>query len=247
MARDKKIVMISAIIQARLGSTRLPGKTLMTLEDESLLGHLVMRVKASRFVNDIIIATTEHQRDDAIEDFAVQRGLKFYRGSEDDVLDRFYQAAVKFGAENIVRVTPDCPMLDPEVMDLVLSSYVHGEYDYVSNILPPTYPDGLDTEIFSFPALEKAWKESKLPFEREHVTEYIIHHPELFRLFNVEKPGDSAAWLRWTVDTKEDFEFAKQVFAKLYSPQKIFYMEDIVRCLDENPSLLDINHRDVQK
>lgn len=233
--------MIAAIIQARMGSTRLPSKTLMTLEDETLLGHLILRVQASVHIDDIIIATTDKARDNVIADFAVKRRIKLFRGSEDDVLDRFYKAAVRYDIEHIVRVTPDCPMLDPKITDLVISHYMKGNHDYVSNIIPPTYPDGLDTEIFSFNALEKAWKEAKLPFEREHVTEYIIHNPKLFRLFSVKNKGEDLSGMRWTVDTKEDFEFAKQVFAKLYSPQNIFHMHDILKLLEESPYLININ------
>jgi spore coat polysaccharide biosynthesis protein SpsF len=232
---------VTAIIQARLGSTRLPGKTLMKIEGESLLGHLVARVSASNYVSNIIIATTEHDRDDEILEFAKGRGLICFRGSEEDVLDRFYKAAVKFKVEHIVRITPDCPMLDPAVMDLVISTYVNSGYDYVSNTISPTYPDGLDTEVFSFDVLDKVWKEARLPSEREHVTAYIVKHPELFKMHNVKKEGDGLSWMRWTVDTERDFEFVKKVFSKLYKSGKIFFMDDIVNLLINSPELMKIN------
>jgi spore coat polysaccharide biosynthesis protein SpsF len=232
---------VTAIIQARLGSTRLPGKTLMEIEGESLLGHLLSRVRASKLVNDIIIATTDEKRDDPIVEFARNREVNCYQGSENDVLDRFYQVASEFKVENIVRITPDCPMLDPVVMDSVISKYVDGGYDYVSNTITPTFPDGLDTEVFSFAALEKAWKEAALPSEREHVTAFIVNHPELFSHLNVAKQGKDLSWMRWTVDTGQDLEFAKKIFAELYSPDKIFYMDEIISLLERKPELLDLN------
>ena len=213
----------------------------MLIEGKSLLGHLVKRIKASRYVNDIVIATTTNERDNAIVEFAKAENLKFYCGSEDDVLDRFYQASVLYGLETIVRVTPDCPMLDPDVMDIVISKFSEGNYDYVSNVITPTFPDGLDTEVFSFQSLEKIWHEARLPSEREHVTAYILKHPELFRQFNVKREGEDLSWMRWTVDTQRDLEFVNKIFEYLYTPNEIFHMEDVLDLLKENPQLLKIN------
>ena len=213
----------------------------MLIEGKSLLGHLVKRIKASRYVNDIVIATTTNERDNAIIEFAKAENLKFYCGSEDDVLDRFYQASVLYGLETIVRVTPDCPMLDPDVMDIVISKFSEGNYDYVSNVITPTFPDGLDTEVFSFQSLEKIWHEARLPSEREHVTAYILKHPELFRQFNVKREGEDLSWMRWTVDTQRDLEFVNKIFEYLYTPNEIFHMEDVLDLLKENPQLLKIN------
>ena len=213
----------------------------MLIEGKSLLCHLVKRIKASRYVNDIVIATTTNERDNAIVEFAKAENLKFYCGSEDDVLDRFYQASVLYGLETIVRVTPDCPMLDPDVMDIVISKFSEGNYDYVSNVITPTFPDGLDTEVFSFQSLEKIWHEARLPSEREHVTAYILKHPELFRQFNVKREGEDLSWMRWTVDTQRDLEFVNKIFEYLYTPNEIFHMEDVLDLLKENPQLLKIN------
>ena len=213
----------------------------MLIEGKSLLCHLVKRIKASRYVNDIVIATTTNERDNAIIEFAKAENLKFYCGSEDDVLDRFYQASVLYGLEAIVRVTPDCPMLDPDVMDIVISKFSEGNYDYVSNVITPTFPDGLDTEVFSFQSLEKAWHEARLPSEREHVTAYILKHPELFRQFNVKREGEDLSWMRWTVDTRDDYDFVCKIFELLYHPNEIFHMEDVLALLKENPQLLKIN------
>ncbi len=204
------------------------------------MGHLVKRIKASRYVNDIVIATTTNERDNAIVEFARDKNIKYYRGSEDDVLDRFYKASIEFRLKTIVRVTPDCPMLDPDVMDIVISKFTKGNYDYVSNGMIPTFPDGLDTEVFSFNALEKAWCEAKLVSEREHVTAYIYKHPELFRLFNVKRKGEDISWMRWTVDTQSDLEFIKGIF-QLLGNRDIFHMDDVIEVLRGNPDLLRIN------
>lgn len=232
---------ITAVIQARLGSTRLPGKTMMMLEGATLLGHLVARVKASKYVNDIVIATTVKPADDEIERFARDNNLKCYRGSEDDVLDRFYQAGVEFGVETVVRVTPDCPLLDPAVVDMVVSKYLEGSFDYVCNNLVPTFPDGLDTEVFSFKALTRAWNEAVLGSEREHVTPYIRNHPELFRLFNVKREGEDLSRMRWTVDTQRDFEFVKEIMLNVKAYGGVFYSNDVVALLKARPELMDIN------
>lgn len=231
----------TAVIQARMGSTRLPGKTMMTIEGEPLLGHLVKRIKAANYVNDIIIATTVNKRDDEIVEFAINNNLKFYRGSEDDVLDRFYNACLEFSVDTIVRVTPDCPLLDPRVVDIVISKYIEGNYDYVSNVIIPTFPDGLDTEVFSFKSLKKAWYEAKLLSEREHVTAYIIKHPNKFRLFNVKKEGENLSWMRWTVDTQRDLEFIRAVFLTMKCRNGIFYSEDVIDALKNKPDLMKIN------
>ena len=232
---------ITAVIQVRLGSTRLPGKSLIKIKGESLLGHLLMRVKASSYVNDIVIATTTEERDEEIVKFAKERDINYYRGSEKDVLDRFYKTCLEYDIKTIVRVTPDCPMLDPKVMDNVISHYLSDGYDYVSNTITPTFPDGLDTEVFSFQALEKTWNGAVLPSEREHVTPFMVSHPELFKLFNVRKKGEDLSRMRWTVDNREDLEFAINIFDKIQTREKLFYMEDVLEVIGINPDLIDIN------
>lgn len=232
---------ITAIIQARLASTRLPGKTLMALAGNTLLGHLVRRVQACRQVSEIIIATTTNPGNDAIVAFANSNNLKYFRGSEEDVLDRFYKTAIRYNAEAVVRVTPDCPLLDPSIVDTIIAKYQEGPYDYVSNVITPTFPDGLDVEVFSFQSLEKAWKEAKLPSEREHATSYIIKHPERFRLFNVMKSGGDLSWMRWTVDTRQDYEFVQEIFSKIPNNESIFHMEDVIKVLENHPELMELN------
>lgn len=237
---------ITVIIQARLGSTRLPGKTLMTVCGKSLLEHLIERVKSSKLVNRIILATTIKEQDRAIVEIAKKNGLLFYRGSENDVLDRFYRTSIAFNAKIIVRVTPDCPILDPRVMDLVISNYIDGDYDYVSNTINPTYPDGLDVEVFSFKALKKAWADARLASEREHVTAYIVKHPELFRILNVRRIGIDLSHMRWTVDTQYDLDFIRKIFSLFQKEEHLFFMEDVLKALEENPDLMKINKKTIR-
>jgi spore coat polysaccharide biosynthesis protein SpsF len=192
-------------------------------------------------MNDIIIATTTKEKDNAIVSFARNNDIKFYRGSEEDVLDRFYKTAIEYDVKTIVRVTPDCPLLDPKVMDSIISQYIDGNYDFVCNTITPTYPDGLDTEVFSFETLEKIWKETKLPSEREHVTPYIYNHTELFKIFNVKKEGEDLSWMRWVVDEEVDYRFVTEVYKHLYRYGEIFYMDDVLDLLSKHPELNDIN------
>jgi spore coat polysaccharide biosynthesis protein SpsF (cytidylyltransferase family) len=232
--------MIAAIIQARMSSTRLPGKTLTEIAGEPVLAHLVRRAKLIPRLERVIIATTTNTADAAILQFAEERELPVFVGSENDVLDRFYQTARKFEVSTIVRVTPDCPLMDPHVAGTVLAEYLRlqPEADYVSNVHPPTYPDGLDTEVFSFDALARAWSEAEKPSEREHVTPYMRNHPELFRLVNVQHDQDLSS-LRWTVDEPADLEFARAVYSHFASPS--FGMEDVLRLLRQHPELAELN------
>ena len=233
--------MIAAIVQARMGSTRLPGKTLMDLAGRPLLGHLVDRARRIPGLDAVVVATTDRPADRAILDFAAAEGLPVYAGSENDVLDRFHQAADRFGVSVVVRVTPDCPLLDPTVAGLVLKRFLDagGGLDYASNTQPPTFPDGQDTEVFSAAALARAWREARLPSEREHVTPYIWKHPDRFRLASVRHAEDLSA-LRWTVDEPADLDFVRAVHARL-GAQGTFGMEDVLALLRREPALLEIN------
>lgn len=234
---------VLAVIQARLGSTRLPGKTLAEIGGRPMLAHVVERASLIPGVNGVVIATTVNLKDDRLVEFAKSAGLPWARGSEEDVLDRFHLALREQPADVIVRVTPDCPLLDPEVSGLVLSEYRrrNGTVDYVSNVHPPTYPDGLDTEVFSREALERAWSEARLPSEREHVTVYMWRHPERFRLANVRHSEDLSRY-RWTVDTPADLEFVRAVHGAL-SPavRSRFGMTEVLALLRERPELQSLN------
>jgi len=234
---------LAAIVQARMGSTRLPGKTLAEIGGKPLLQCLVERINASRFVNNVIIATTVKAQDDVLAEFAQKLGLKYTRGSEEDVLDRIYQAARSYGVEHIVRVTPDCPLLDPRVVDEVIEVYLSGRYDYVTNTLRYTYPDGLDVEVFSFGALEQAWREARLPSEREHVTSFVRNSGQ-FRLFNAEN-SVNLSHLKWSVDTEEDLAFVRSVYEKLQANGGIFHLDDVLVLLRNYPELVSVNQRSI--
>src|SRR5215470_15506655 len=164
---------VVAIIQARMGSTRLPGKVLLDIAGQPMLGRVISRVCRAKTIEQIVVATSTAAADDAVSAFCAERGIVCFRGSETDVLDRYYQAARLVQAKTIVRITADCPLLDPEVIDLTVSRFLEGGWDYISNVNPPTFPDGLDTEVFSFAALERAWREATSVTHREHVTPYL--------------------------------------------------------------------------
>ncbi|MDD5290984.1 MAG: glycosyltransferase family protein [Patescibacteria group bacterium] len=230
--------MITAIIQARMNSTRLPGKILKKIKGKPILELLVERLRHCQKIDKIIIATTKNPADAATVALAKKINCPYFIGDEDDVLDRIYQAAKKYKADIIARVTADCPLHDPKIVDDLIDFYLKNKnkYDYVSNVNPPTFPDGLDLWIFPFKTLERAWKEAKLKSEREHVCPYIWKNPHLFRVGHFESKTDYSH-LRWTVDDNTDFEFIKKIFAGLYRKGKIFSMGDILNFLDQNPAL----------
>jgi spore coat polysaccharide biosynthesis protein SpsF (cytidylyltransferase family) len=231
---------IAVIIQARMGSRRLPGKTMADVAGAPMLSHVVRRAAAIPGIERVVIATTPQPADRVIVDFASRNGIPVFVGSEDDVLDRFHQAARHVGATVVVRVTPDCPLLDPAVSGLVLARYLQdGTLDYVSNTQPPSFPDGLDTEVFSFQALEVAWQNSVLRSEREHVTPYLWKRPELFRTACVHHDRDLSA-MRWTVDEPRDLEFVRKVYDHL-GTDRCFAMEDVLDLLRRHPGLAATN------
>ena len=234
--------MIAAVVQARMGSSRLPGKTLEDIAGRPMLGRLVDRARAIPGVEQVVIATTDQPADRAILRFAEAEGLPASTGSEQDVLDRVYRAATRFGVSVIVRVTPDCPMLDPEVSGRVLAEFrrLEGAVDYVSNVHPPTFPDGLDTEVFSLDALETAWREATLPSDREHVTPFIWRQPARFQLANIAHAEDLSSQ-RWTVDTAADLAFARAVYDAIGGAGRMFGMAEVLKLLAVNPGLRDLN------
>lgn len=242
---------IVAIIQARMGSTRLPGKIMMDLAGRPLLMHVVNRVCASRGIDEVIVATTTKDLDDVVERFCQEHSVKCFRGDEQDVLNRFYQTAKDHVADIIIRVTADCPLLDPQLLSAMIEQFVRRtaervRVDYLSNTLKRTYPRGLDAEIFSFAALEKAWKEARQPEDREHVTSYIWKHPEHFYLQNYSQRED-LSFHRWTVDVKEDLAFIQLVYTALYQPQAIFSTIEVLKFLNAHPELLKLNMHVQQK
>lgn len=230
--------MKTAIIQARMTSTRLPGKVLEDLGGAPLLGRVVERALRATRINQVGVATTDRASDDPVADFCREAGIRCFRGDEHDVLDRYRQAAAAFGGEVIIRLTADCPLLDPAVIDRVIEGFESADFDYASNTVKPTFPDGLDTEVFTRRALETAWRDAALPSEREHVTPFIWKRPEQFRIHSIEQPVDLSA-LRWTVDDAADLDFVRAVFARLEPGDTA--MEDVLALLDRHPDLGSIN------
>lgn len=203
--------MTGAIIQARMGSSRLPGKVLAEIGGKPMLSYVVSRARQARRLDALVVATSRNANDDPIAGWCREAGVSCFRGDEHDVLDRYRSAASAFGFDVIVRLTADCPLLDPAVIDHVIDEFRGGDFDYVSNTIAPSYPDGLDTEVVRRDALERAWREATLPSEREHVTPYIWKRPELFRLENVGREPN-LSYLRWTVDEPEDLELVRRVY-----------------------------------
>lgn len=232
--------MIIAIIQARTGSTRLPNKVLMPLMGKPMIAHVIERVKAAQKVEQIVLATTTHESDKALADVAESLGVKCYRGSEDDVLDRYYQAAKTHNASVIVRITGDCPVIDPKVIDQTIGLFQSDNYAYANNFIHRTFPDGLDTEVFTSDALETAWKEAQLKSEREHVTPYLYKHPDKFPQAGLVQAPDLSHY-RWTVDEPVDFEFIQAIYEALYPQNPFFDMHDIAAFLANNPDLVKLN------
>ncbi len=241
--------MITAIIiQARMNSTRLPGKVLKEVLGKPLLAYQLERLDRVKAVDKIIVATTVNDEDQLIVDCCDRLNIPVFRGSEDDVLERYYGAAVAYGVDNIVRVTADCPIIDHRVIDKVVAFFLKNksEYHYVSNALNETYPRGLDTEVFSFDVLCEAYKEASAKPDREHVTSFIYRQPERYRLGNISY-HENLSCHRWTVDTPDDFELLRRIIEMLYPQNKDFSLEDVLLLLAKNPNWLTINRHVRQK
>ena len=232
--------MILAIIQARMGSTRLPGKVLMNLEDKTVIEHVVDRVCKSKLINKIVVATSIDSNNLPMVKLCAEKNISIFIGSEDDVLDRFYQTAKLFNPDHIVRITADCPMMDPNIIDLTIERHFSSKADYTSNTITETFPDGEDVEIFTFNSLKRAWNEAKLSSEREHVTPYIRNN-DLFKIESISNKENFSS-KRWTLDNREDFEFMKVVFRNLYCINNYFGMDMIVDFLKKNPDIEKINN-----
>lgn len=239
---------VVAIIQARLGSTRLPGKILKKVLSKPLLEYQIERVRRAKTIDQIIIATTIKEKDDPIIELCDKLYIPYYRGSEEDVLSRYYEAATKFQADVVVRLTSDCPIIDPNVIDKVVNCYLEhqNEYDYVSNTLIRTYPRGLDTEVISYRVLKQIFEEANEQIYREHVTTYLYNNYEKFKLLNVQNDSNESKH-RWTVDTKEDFDLIKKIIQELYPKNDNFLIKDILNLLQENPEWYYINQHVKQK
>ena len=225
--------MITCILQTRMGSTRLPGKVLMKINDDNLvLDFVIKQLRFSKLIDEIIIATTNLEQDDIIEQYAVDNGLECFRGSSLDVLDRYYQCAKKFNLSTIVRVTSDCPLIDPVIIDRIIEKFKDGKYDYVSNFLSHTFPNGTEAEIFTFNILENAWQNAKESFQREHVTPYIYHNQGKFCLGQIRNENDYSNF-RWSVDKENDLELVKIITSKIN--KNPILMDDIIQLFIHEP------------
>jgi len=235
-----------AVIQARMGSTRLPGKVLIDLAGEPALTRVINRTGRARTVDTVIVATTTKSRDDPLADLCAASGTACFRGSETDVLDRYYQTALQHDLDMIVRITSDCPLIEPTIIDLVVTGYLEraGTLDYASNIIPRrTWPRGLDTEVMSIEALTRAWRESEDPDHREHVTPYIYSVQGGFSIHSVEH-ADDFSHHRWTLDTPEDLEFLQLIYT--HFGRDDFAWTEVIALLEQNREWVDIN-RDVKQ
>ena len=224
----KATIKTLAILQARVSSSRLPGKVLLPILGEPMLLRQIERLNRCSGLDKLIVATSTDPTDDSLELECEKRGVECFRGSLNDVLDRFIQAANPYDPETVVRLTGDCPLADPALIDEVIKYFYEGNYYYVSNCDPPTFPDGLDVEVMRFSSLEAAHREAVLPSDREHVTPFIRSHPERFRLGNYAC-DTNRSHLRWTVDEPEDFEFVRSIYEKLYPAKPDFGTDDILR------------------
>ena len=231
--------MITCIIQARMGSTRLPGKTMEKItKDERVIDFVVEQLKFSKIIEKIIVAIPDSIEDDVTYNHLLSKKIQTYRGSSRNVLDRYYQCAKNISSSVIVRVTADCPLIDPEIVDKVITKFIKNKFDYVSNTHPRTFPYGTETEVFSFNALEKAWNETRNDFDREHVTPYFYKNPNKFSIGNVIQEKNQSNY-RWTIDYNEDLELVKYIANNII--KKPILTSDIINLIIKNPNLLKIN------
>lgn len=232
---------VNAIIQARRGSTRLPNKIFMDIHGAPLLWHVVNRLTYVDLIDEIIVATTTDPKDDLTEEWCKKNNIKYYRGSEDDVLNRFYNAAAKFPCDAIVRVTADDPFKEPNIINNIIKKFIDENLDLSTNVFPPSYPEGLDCEVFTFDVLQTMEKTTNDTYDREHVTPYIYNNPDKFKIGNVISTHNLSSY-RWTIDTKEDYEMVNAIYDKRKNKSdEILLMEEIFEILEENPEIVEIN------
>ena len=236
---------IITVIQARMGSTRLPNKVMLSICGKPLLIRMAERVMRAELCGTLVIATSTNIEDDVIEDLCINEGLNYFRGHPTDLLDRHYKAALKFNADAIAKIPSDCPLIDPVIIDKVYKLYLNNDFDFVSNLHPASYPDGNDVEIFSFKTLETAWNEADKDFEREHTTPFIWERPDRFRIGNItwETGKDFSASHRWTIDYEDDYLFIRAIYEELYPHNPHFSMQDILTLIGEKPYLSNINNK----
>lgn len=231
-----------ATVEARMASSRLPGKILKNILGKSSLERLVERVRRSRLIDEVVVATTINPQDDAVETWAKKTAVSFYRGSEEDVLLRVLEAAKAFQADIIVELTGDCPLLDPVLIDQVIEKYLHSDYDYVSNNKERSYARGFDAQVFSVKVLDEVSRLTKDPADHEHVSLYIYEHPERYKLFTLWAPERlHAPDLRLCVDTPEDFFVVESIYKALYPKKPDFDAEEIMNFIKQHPEIAQVN------
>jgi len=239
---------VVAVIQARMGSTRLPKKALKKILDKTLIEWIKYRLSFSIEIDQIVLSTADNKENNLLIEHAKEINLEYFRGSENDLVSRLYKTAKKFKADAIVRITGDCPLIDPSIVDNLIKAYRKDkELDYVSNIVPPTFPDGMDAEIVSFNVLKKMNEEIRDLLYREFVTASLMeNHENKYKTLNIFNK-DNLSFLRLTVDYPEDFKLTEEVFFKLYKEGEIFYLKDILDLFKKEPRLIDINKNRVDK
>ena len=230
---------VVAIIQARMGSVRLPSKVLADIAGRSMLWRVSQRAAQAALVAQVVVATTLEPEDEEIVDECARLHVACFRGSAEDVLRRYHEAANIYAADAVVRITADCPLIDPKVVDLVVAAFLNRRPDYASNTLQRTWPRGLDTEVTTAAALARACREATRPYQRTHVMPYIYRHPESFRLLPVVGPEDLGQW-RWTVDFPEDLDFVRAVYGRL-GGDGTFSWRDVRQLLAREPALAELN------
>jgi len=230
---------ISAIIQARTSSTRLSNKIFLPLGDEPLIWHVVDRLKYSKLINHIVIATTNNPKDNIIEKWAARNHLDCFRGEENNVLSRFYNCARYFKSDIIVRITSDDPFKDPLLIDEAIKLLLNEKLDFVYNNFPPTFPEGLDVEVFTYNTLKKSFQNCTLTYDKEHLTQFMYKNN--FKKENILN-NENLSNLRWTIDTIDDYKMAKKIYENLYKKNNIFLMNDLLLLLEKHPYFKTINN-----
>jgi len=233
--------MITCIIQARMGSSRLPGKVMQKIsENKTVIDFVVDQLQESKMIEKIIVAIPDQIEDNVTYDHLISRNISTYRGSLNNVLDRFYQCANSNSSSIIIRITADCPLIDPDIVDKVIKKFIENKFDYVANTHPRTFPYGTETEVFSFNALKIAWEETDDEFDKEHVTPYFYKNPDKFKIGNFSQKTNQSNY-RWTIDYEEDLEFVKKVVHKIQ--KNPILTQHIVDLLEKNPEIVKINKK----
>ncbi len=242
---------VGVIIQARMGSTRLPGKVMLPLIGEPVLYRIVERILDCKYVDEIVVATTKEIQDDPIVQLGQRMKVGVYRGSEDNILSRYYEAATEFKFDIVIRITSDCPLIDPQILDDMIKKFKklnshRRKCDYLSNVLIRTFPRGIDAEIFWYDILRKAFNEANKNYQREHVTPFIRENPKRFQLINYSNSKDQSQH-RWCLDEKDDYNFISKIYEHLYPLNPKFRLNDVIEILNQRPDLITINAHIKQK